>query len=224
MRDGATGRSRGFGFLTFKDPKTVNTVMVKEHFLDGKIVRATLSASSPTEQEKLGSLGQSYIQAQHYRPMKLRRNLRVCAQIDPKRAIPRDEQEKTAKIFVGGVSQDATEKDFTDFFDQFGRVVDATLMMDKDTGRPRGFGFVTFDSDAAVERCLDYKPLAILSKPIEVKRAQPRGKMGEEDEAPRGGRGRGKFGRDFANDAPSGNQNGQSQGELIKYPVVLTTA
>jgi RNA-binding protein Musashi len=43
MRDGATGRSRGFGFLTFKDPKTVNTVMVKEHFLDGKLVRANRS-------------------------------------------------------------------------------------------------------------------------------------------------------------------------------------
>ena len=40
MRDGATGRSRGFGFLTFKDPKTVNIVMVKEHYLDGKIVSA----------------------------------------------------------------------------------------------------------------------------------------------------------------------------------------
>ena len=38
MRDGATGRSRGFGFLTFKDPRTVNIVMVKEHYLDGKIV------------------------------------------------------------------------------------------------------------------------------------------------------------------------------------------
>ena len=38
MRDGATGRSRGFGFLTFKDPKTVNSVMVKEHSLDGKLV------------------------------------------------------------------------------------------------------------------------------------------------------------------------------------------
>jgi RNA-binding protein Musashi len=48
MRDGATGRSRGFGFLTFKDPKTVNIVMVKEHYLDGKIVRAFhLSSSSP---------------------------------------------------------------------------------------------------------------------------------------------------------------------------------
>ena len=70
-------------------------------------------------------------------------------------------------------------------------------MMDKDTGRPRGFGFVTFDSDTAVERVLDYHPLEILGKPIEVKRAQPRGKIGEEEEFSRGGRGRGsKFGRD----------------------------
>jgi RNA recognition motif-containing protein len=42
MRDGASGRSRGFGFLTFKDPKTVNVVMVKEHYLDGKIVSIAL--------------------------------------------------------------------------------------------------------------------------------------------------------------------------------------
>jgi len=42
MRDGATGRSRGFGFLTFRDPKVVNTVMVKEHTLDGKLVRSAL--------------------------------------------------------------------------------------------------------------------------------------------------------------------------------------
>ncbi|KAK1020049.1 hypothetical protein LTR33_019263, partial [Friedmanniomyces endolithicus] len=105
MRDGATGRSRGFGFLTFRDPKVVNTVMVKEHTLDGKL-------------------------------------------IDPKRAIPRDEQERTAKIFVGGVSQDASQDDFANFFRNFGNVLDATLMMDKETGRPRGFGFVTFDSEA----------------------------------------------------------------------------
>jgi RNA-binding protein Musashi len=41
MRDGTTGRSRGFGFLTFKDPKVVNVVMVKEHLLDGKLVSIT---------------------------------------------------------------------------------------------------------------------------------------------------------------------------------------
>ncbi|KAK5192056.1 hypothetical protein LTR99_006594 [Exophiala xenobiotica] len=203
MRDSATGRSRGFGFLTFKDPKTVNTVMVKEHFLDGKIVRPALE--HPAGQEKSGPHPQTTSPKD--------KRLRYRAQIDPKRAIPRDEQEKTAKIFVGGVSQDATEEDFESFFAQFGRVVDATLMMDKDTGRPRGFGFVTFDNDIAVEKCLEYHPLEILGKPIEVKRAQPRGKMGEEDDFPR--RGRGKFGRDdrFSGDGGQSGQGGQGQGQ-----------
>jgi len=210
MRDGATGRSRGFGFLTFKDPKTVNTVMVKEHFLDGKIVRTSPCVTSPAAQAELGTLSQGAVEQKRY--------LRRDRKIDPKRAIPRDEQEKTSKIFVGGVSQEATEEDFKKFFTQFGRVVDATLMMDKDTGRPRGFGFVTFDGEAAVDRCLEHHPLEILGKPIEVKKAQPRGKMGEEDDSARAGRGRGKFGRDdrFGNDGGSqssqSGQNSQSQG------------
>lgn len=38
MRD-AAGRSRCFAFLTFDDPASVNAVMVREHILDGKIVR-----------------------------------------------------------------------------------------------------------------------------------------------------------------------------------------
>jgi RNA-binding protein Musashi len=228
MRDGATGRSRGFGFLTFKDPKTVNIVMVKEHFLDGKIVRVTLYDVTPAAHLSLGL----YRRSRCFSPGRARRprepghlkqkdhfhqnnylhqsTYLPFAQIDPKRAIPKDEQEKTAKIFVGGVSQDATEAEFTDFFAQFGRVIDATLMMDKDTGRPRGFGFVTFDSDSAVERVLDYRPLEILNKPIEVKRAQPRGKIGEEEDLSRGGRGRDKFGRRddrFAENQPSQTQN-----------------
>lgn len=53
MRDSATGRSRGFGFLTFRDAKTVNTVMVKEHYLDGKIVRATPAIGTIRQREML---------------------------------------------------------------------------------------------------------------------------------------------------------------------------
>ncbi|KAI0868871.1 hypothetical protein GGS24DRAFT_480852 [Hypoxylon argillaceum] len=174
MRDGATGRSRGFGFLTFKDPKTVNIVMVKEHFLDGKL-------------------------------------------IDPKRAIPRDEQEKTSKIFVGGVSQDTTENEFKDYFAQFGRVVDATLMMDKDTGRPRGFGFVTFENEVGVEACLSTH-LEIHGKAIEVKKAQPRGNMREEEEASR----RGKFKKGGMDDQGSNqNQMGNQMNQGGMTPQVM---
>lgn len=50
MRDSATGRSRGFGFLTFRDPKCVNTVMVKEHYLDGKIVRDVVPPRAQTNE------------------------------------------------------------------------------------------------------------------------------------------------------------------------------
>ncbi|KAJ5415539.1 hypothetical protein N7465_004234 [Penicillium sp. CMV-2018d] len=179
MRDSATGRSRGFGFLTFRDAKTVNTVMVKEHYLDGKI-------------------------------------------IDPKRAIPRDEQEKTSKIFVGGVSQEATEQDFKQFFMQFGRVVDATLMMDKDTGRPRGFGFVTFDGDAAVEKALS-RPLEILGKPIEVKKAQPRGNLRETNDQ-RGGGGHRNGGYRDQNQNDGGQQQQapqQGQGSSSMTPQMM---
>lgn len=137
------------------------------------------------------------------------------AQIDPKRAIPREEQERTAKIFVGGVSQECTDVEFREFFEQFGRVLDATLMMDKDTGRPRGFGFVTFDSDAAVDRVLaqDHE---IHNKYIEVKRAEPRGNVRDGD-----GGGHGKFGRqnrgggNFGNDREQQNQGGQNGGNSM---------
>lgn len=44
MRDQA-GRSRCFAFLTFEDPASVNAVMVREHFLDGKIVRVVVAIS-----------------------------------------------------------------------------------------------------------------------------------------------------------------------------------
>ena len=196
MRDGATGRSRGFGFLTFKDARTVNIVMVKEHYLDGKIVRPSISTSFKS-------------------PCRLCRFKKECShlnlftKIDPKRAIPRDEQERTSKIFVGGVSQEASEQDFKEYFMQYGRVVDATLMMDKDTGRPRGFGFVTFDNESAVDATLQ-GDLMILGKPIEVKKAQPRGNMREEEDARdrRGGRRGGKDNERFRDDRGNYDNSG----------------
>ncbi len=73
--------------------------------------------------------------------------------------------------------------------------------MDKDTGRPRGFGFVTFESEAGVDACLSTH-LEIHGKPIEVKKAQPRGNMREEEENTR----RGKFRKGSSVEDQSNNQ------------------
>ena len=48
MRD-AAGRSRCFAFLTFEEPASVNAVMVREHFLDGKIVSSSFPPFSPSQ-------------------------------------------------------------------------------------------------------------------------------------------------------------------------------
>jgi len=224
MRDGPSGRSRGFGFLTFKDPRTVNVVMVKEHFLDGKIVRALISTSpnAPGRQQQPPSRPFSHPPTRSQDPQHERELTNL--KIDPKRAIPRDEQERTSKIFVGGVSQEANEQDFKDYFSQFGRVIDATLMIDKITHRPRGFGFVTFDSEAAVELTLQ-GDLMLKDKPIEVKKAQPRGNMREEEDMNdrRGGRrggggGGGGGGKDFNDRGNYDNGANQNQNQGQQYP------
>jgi len=51
------------------------------------------------------------------------------------------------KIFVGGLNWDATDDDLRDAFGASGTITDAVVVKDRDTGRSRGFGFVTYSSD-----------------------------------------------------------------------------
>ena len=50
------------------------------------------------------------------------------------------------KLFVGNLSFNTTENDLQDMFAAHGSVVEANLMMDRTSGRPRGFGFVTMST------------------------------------------------------------------------------
>jgi|ERR1035438_1956288 cold-inducible RNA-binding protein len=50
------------------------------------------------------------------------------------------------KLFVGNLSFNTTENDLNDAFAAHGTVTETNLMMDRDTGRPRGFGFVTMST------------------------------------------------------------------------------
>lgn len=51
------------------------------------------------------------------------------------------------KIYVGNLSFETTDEDLTREFTVYGEVASATAVMDRDTGRPRGFGFVDMHSD-----------------------------------------------------------------------------
>lgn len=52
----------------------------------------------------------------------------------------------SAKLFVGGLSWSTDDNSLRSAFEQHGEVVDAKVILDRDTGKSRGFGFVTFSS------------------------------------------------------------------------------
>lgn len=56
------------------------------------------------------------------------------------------------KIFVGGVKDGIEENDLQEYFQQYGNVMSVDLVTDRETGRKRGFGFVTFDDCDAVDK------------------------------------------------------------------------
>ena len=89
------------------------------------------------------------------------------------------------KLYVGNLSFNSTEEDVADAFSQYGTVTSVTLISDRETGRPRGFGFVEMSSDAEAQsamQALDGQELG--GRNLKVNVAKPR--------EPRGGGGGGR--------------------------------
>jgi cold-inducible RNA-binding protein len=92
------------------------------------------------------------------------------------------------KLFVGNLSYNTTENQLQDMFAAHGNVIEVDVIMDKFTGRPRGFAFVTMENkegaDAAIQ-ALNGK--SIDGRAITVNEARPR------EDRPRGGGGGGGY-------------------------------
>lgn len=79
------------------------------------------------------------------------------------------------KLFVGNLSFDTTENDLQDAFAAHGTVTEANLLMDRTTGRPRGFGFVTMASPEEAQKAIDAMNGANLGgRNLTVNEARPR--------------------------------------------------
>lgn len=59
------------------------------------------------------------------------------------------------KLFVGGLSWDTDDQGLRSAFERFGNVTDAKVISDRDTGRSRGFGFVTLDDTDSATRAIE---------------------------------------------------------------------
>lgn len=60
----------------------------------------------------------------------------------------------SSRLFVGNLDFSAQDQDLKDLFGQYGDVVSVKVLMDRDTGRPRGFGFVEFQSSADANKAI----------------------------------------------------------------------
>ena len=79
------------------------------------------------------------------------------------------------KVFVGGLAWATNDATLADFFSQCGDVVDAKVIADRETGRSRGFGFVTFEDESASQKAVELDGEELDGRTIHVDFAQERG-------------------------------------------------
>lgn len=87
------------------------------------------------------------------------------------------------KIFVGGLSWNTNDDTLRNAFESYGNVDEAKVIQDRDTGRSRGFGFVTFSDTDGAQKAIS----AMDGKELDGRTI----KVNEAEDKPRGGGGGG---------------------------------
>uniref|UniRef100_A0AAQ6AG86 RRM domain-containing protein n=1 Tax=Amphiprion ocellaris TaxID=80972 RepID=A0AAQ6AG86_AMPOC len=113
--------------------------------------------------------------------------------VEPKRAVSREDSNRPGahvtvkKIFVGGIKEDTEESHLRDYFQQFGKIEVIDIMTDRNTGKKRGFAFVTFDDHDSVDRIVIQKYHTINCHNCEVRKALTKQEMQNAGMGMRGG-------------------------------------
>uniref|UniRef100_A0A8C6F6V6 Heterogeneous nuclear ribonucleoproteins A2/B1 n=1 Tax=Monodon monoceros TaxID=40151 RepID=A0A8C6F6V6_MONMO len=107
--------------------------------------------------------------------------------VAPKRAVPREDYGKLGalvtmkKLFVGGIEEDTDEHHLRDYFEKYGKINAIEIITDRESGKKRGFGFVTFNDHDPMDKLVLQKDHSINGHHAEVRKALSRPKMQGED-------------------------------------------
>ena len=84
------------------------------------------------------------------------------------------------KLYVGNFPYTVDESQLRAMFAEYGEISELALIMDRDTGRPKGFGFITFANQSAAEKALELNGRDVGGRPLKVNIAtdKPRGNGG----------------------------------------------
>jgi cold-inducible RNA-binding protein len=75
------------------------------------------------------------------------------------------------KLYVGNFPYSVSEDQLRGIFSQYGEISDFAMIMDRDTGRPKGFGFITFATQEAAEKALEQNGKDLDGRPLKVNMA-----------------------------------------------------
>ena len=76
------------------------------------------------------------------------------------------------KIFIGNLSFNLDERDLEKAFNKFGEISEIKIPLDRDSGRKRGFAFITFNDDESAKEALSMNAQDLDKRPLTVKMAQ----------------------------------------------------
>lgn len=83
------------------------------------------------------------------------------------------------KMYVGNLSYDTNKQDLESLFSEYGTVTDVHLPSDRETGRPRGFAFVTMDSKSSMDKAIEeVDGMEVAGRNLKVNEAQARVERG----------------------------------------------
>ena len=112
------------------------------------------------------------------------------------------------KIYVGNLSYDATEEDLRQEFEAFGEVTSVSIITDRDSGRPKGFGFVEMAAQAEAEAAIaGINGKTLKERTIVANEARPR----------TDNRGRGSYGNRNSGGYGRGRSGGFGGGRQKRY-------